>query len=282
MHFTKVHGLGNDFVMVEAASENLPGDLSELARKVCHRHFGIGADGLVLIWPSDTSDICMQVINSDGSEAEMCGNAIRCVSKFVYEKGIIKKKQIQVETKAGIRVPEVYVDENGMVSAVRVNMGEPKLNRKDIPMEGPAGKVVGENLKVGEHNFKITAVSMGNPHAVIFVSDVDEVPISHWGPRIEKHKAFPNKTNVEFVQVLNPSEIRMRVWERGAGPTMACGTGACASAVAAIINGYTERIVSVHLPSGSLEVEWSEQNYVYMTGPAEEVFTGEYPLKGLK
>lgn len=280
MYFTKVHGLGNDFILVDANAEKIPQDLSKLARMVCDRHFGIGADGLVLLRPSDKADIRMQIINSDGSEAEMCGNAIRCVSKYIYEKGIIKGEEIRVETKAGIMVPKVKV-ENGLVSAVRVNMGEPKLDRKDIPMEGPSGKVIGENLKVGEHNFKITAVSMGNPHVVIFVSDVDEVSLSHWGPRIERHTAFPSKTNVEFVQVLNRSEVRMRVWERGAGPTMACGTGACASAVAACLNELTERKVTVHLPGGALEIEWSEQNNVYMTGPAEEVFTGDYPLRDI-
>ncbi|MTI84610.1 MAG: diaminopimelate epimerase [Firmicutes bacterium] len=281
MHFTKVHGLGNDFVMVDAESEELPGNLSKLAQAVCDRHFGIGADGLVLIWPTDEADIRMQILNSDGSEAEMCGNAIRCVSKYIYEKGIIKKEQIKVETKAGIMVPEVSV-QNGVVAAVKVDMGEPKLDRKEIPMLGSAGMVIGENLKVGEHNFKVTAVSMGNPHVVIFVVDVDEVPISHWGPRIENHNIFPNKTNVEFVQVLNRSEVRMQVWERGAGPTMACGTGACATAVAAHLNGFTEKQVSVHLASGSLDIEWSENNHVYMTGPAEEIFSGDYPLQNFE
>lgn len=278
MQFTKVQGLGNDFVMVDASSEKLPQDLSKLARQVCDRNFGIGADGLVILWPSDRADIRMQIINADGSEAEMCGNAMRCVGKYVYEKGIIKKKEIQVETKAGIIVPEVKV-EGGLVTAVRVNMGKPKLDRKDIPMEGPSGKVIEENLKVGEHNFKITAVSMGNPHCVIFVSDVDAVPVTHWGPRIENHSAFPQKTNVEFVQVLNRSEVRMRVWERGAGPTMACGTGACATVVAAHLRGLTDRNVSVHLLGGTLDIEWSEDDNVYMTGPAEVVFTGDYPLR---
>lgn len=280
MKFTKVHGLGNDFILVDATKEKLPQNLSALAEKLCNRHFGIGADGLVIIRPSKEADIGMHIINSDGSEAEMCGNAIRCVAKYVYEKGIIEKKEIQIETKAGIIVPEVKVDRKGTVDAVRVNMGAPRLERKDIPMEGPAGKVVEESLKVGEHTFKITALSMGNPHCIIFVSDVETVPVSHWGPRIETHSAFPRKTNVEFVQVINRSELKMRVWERGAGQTLACGTGACASAVAACLRGFADRNVTVHLLGGSLHIEWLEQNNnVYMTGPAEEIFTGEYFLR---
>lgn len=280
MYFTKVHGLGNDFIMVDASVEKIPRDLANFARLVCDRHFGVGADGLVLLWPSKVADIRMQIINSDGSEAEMCGNAIRCVSKYVYEKGIIKKEKIRVETRAGIMVPEVKA-ENGRVSAVRVNMGKPKLDRKDIPMHGPSGKVIAENLKAGGHNFKITTVSMGNPHVVIFVKDVCEVPLSHWGPSIENHNAFPRKTNVEFVQVLNSTGVKMRVWERGAGPTMACGTGACAAVVAAHLNGFTERVVNVYLSSGTLKIEWAAENNVYMTGPAEVVFTGDFPVQDI-
>lgn len=298
MFFTKVHGLGNDFIVVDAASEKLPRDLAKFAGEICDRHFGVGADGFVLLWPSDAADIRMQIINSDGSEAEMCGNAIRCVSKYIYEQGIIKKEKIKVETKAGIMVPEVKI-ENGAVSTVRVNMGRPKLKRTDIPMnkplpepasgpvkepvtkpvEGAEGKVIAENLKVGEHSFKITAVSMGNPHAVIFVADVDSIPLSHWGSRIENHSIFPRKTNVEFVQVLSATEIKMRVWERGAGLTMACGTGACAATVAACLNEVTEKTVKVHLTGGMLEIEWSDDDHVYMTGPAEIVFTGNFPVQ---
>ncbi|AGL02387.1 diaminopimelate epimerase [Desulfoscipio gibsoniae] len=278
MLFTKVHGLGNDFVLVNKNEEkNLPGDLAGLAIKVCHRNFGVGADGLVLIEPGKEADIAMQIINSDGSEAEMCGNAIRCVAKFAYEQGLVRKTKMAVETGAGIMVPELVM-ENGAVIAVRVDMGTPYLEREQIPMAGPAGQVINEPLAVDNDVFNITAVSMGNPHCVIFVPDVAAVPLEHWGTRVETHPAFTRKTNVEFVQVLNEKEVRMRVWERGAGPTLACGTGACATAVAAVLNGYTGRTVRVHLYAGALDIEWATDNHVYMTGPAEQVFTGNYPI----
>ncbi|MCF8010816.1 MAG: diaminopimelate epimerase [Clostridiales bacterium] len=280
MHFKKVQGLGNDFVLIDAGNEKLPGELAPLAQKICNRNFGIGADGLVLIKHSNIADIRMQIINSDGSEAEMCGNAIRCVGKYVYENGIVNKKKINVETGAGIIVPEVIVNDKDEVYAVKVKMGEPKLDRENIPMNGPPGKVVDEKLKVDDHEFNITCVSMGNPHGVIFVPVVEEISLDQQGPGIENHEVFPAKINAEFVQVLSRSEIQVRVWERGAGPTLACGTGACASAVAANLCGYTNRKVSVHLPGGSLDINWSENdNNVYMTGPAVEVFSGEYFLK---
>jgi len=278
LRFTKVHGLGNDFILVDAAVEKeLPEDPSGLAVQVCNRHFGVGADGLVLIKPGDKADIAMRIINSDGSEAEMCGNAIRCVARYAYERGLVNKTVLRVETAAGIMVPELVM-EKGKVKAVRVDMGEPRLEREEIPMTGPAGRVVNEPLQAGEDCFFITAVSMGNPHCVIFVPDAAAVALDTLGPRLETHPAFPRKTNVEFVQVLNVKELRMRVWERGAGPTMACGTGACASAVAAALNGHTGRQVRVHLSAGALDIEWAVDNHVYMTGPAEEVFTGEYPV----
>ncbi|MBM7855730.1 diaminopimelate epimerase [Desulfohalotomaculum tongense] len=276
MRFTKVHGLGNDFVIVNCLQgAHLPGDLAQLARDVCHRNFGIGADGLVLLRPSETGDLRMQIINSDGSEAEMCGNAIRCVAKYVYDHDIVKKQKIRVETLAGIIVPEVIV-EDGAVSMVRVDMGEPRLERAQIPMTGPEGRAINQPLVVEDKTYNITAVSMGNPHCVIFVPDVESVPLSEIGPKIEKHPAFPQKTNVEFVQVLSKEEVRMRVWERGAGITMACGTGACATGVAAALNGFTGRKVTVHLDGGPLIIEWAGDNRVYMTGPAAEVFSGEY------
>lgn len=279
MHFTKVHGLGNDFVLVNADEEkDLPGNLAELAIKVCDRHFGVGADGLVLIKSSNKADIAMQIFNSDGSEAEMCGNAIRCVAKYAYERGLVKKTVLEVETGAGIMVPELVL-EGGVVNAVRVDMGAPRLEREQIPMLGPAGRVINEPLQAGDDVFYITAVSMGNPHCVIFVPGVEEIPLEILGPRVETHPVFPRKTNVEFVQLLNKDEVRMRVWERGAGPTMACGTGACATAVAAVLNGYTGRKVRVRLYAGALDIEWAGNDHVYMTGPAEEVFTGEYPVK---
>lgn len=277
MRFTKVHGLGNDFVLVNCFEETIDiAKAPELAVEMCSRHFGVGADGLVMLMPSEHGDVRMRIYNSDGSEAEMCGNAIRCVAKYVYEHNMIKKEKIRVETLAGIIIPELIL-ENGMVKSVRVNMGEPRLERAEIPMAGPPGRVVGEPLAVGDGSFHITAVSMGNPHCVIFVPDADRVPLRDIGPIIEKHGSFPRKTNVEFVQVLDRDQVIMKVWERGAGETMACGTGACAAAVASALNGLTGREVTVRLKGGDLLIQWAEDNRVYMTGPAAEVFTGEYP-----
>lgn len=283
MKFTKVQGLGNDFVLVnmkEVSREeekNLTESLAELAIKICDRHFGIGADGLVLLRPSQKADIAMQIINSDGSEAEMCGNAIRCVAKYAYERGLSDKTTLHVETAAGIMVPELII-EGSAVAAVRVDMGVPRLEREQIPMTGSAGRVVNEPLEAEGKVYHITTVSMGNPHCIIFVPDVHAVPLENLGPVLETHNLFPRKTNVEFVQVLNDHEVRMRVWERGAGPTLACGTGACATAVAAALNGLTGRKVRVYLHAGPLDIEWAGDDRVYMTGPAQEVFTGNYPV----
>ena len=278
MRFTKVQGLGNDFVLVNGFEQELDLDrFPELAVKICDRHFGVGADGFVPLLPSRTADVTMRIYNSDGSEAEMCGNAIRCAAKYLFEHDLVIKEKIRVETLAGIRIPELII-ENGRVTLVRVDMGEPRLERADVPMLGAPGRVVNEELDVDGGAYRITAVSMGNPHCIIFVPDVEAVSPARLGPRFETHPAFPRKTNVEFVQVLNRSEVNMRVWERGAGITMACGTGACAAGVASALNGYTGRLVSVHLSAGALLIEWVGDNHVYMTGPAEEVFSGEYPF----
>lgn len=277
MRFTKVQGLGNDFVLVNGFEEKVDLELfPKLAVKICDRHLGVGADGLVPLLPSRTADVMMRIYNSDGSEAEMCGNVIRCAAKYLYEHGLVKKDRIRVETLAGIRVPEL-ITENGRVTLVRVDMGEPQLERGDIPMLGSPGRVVGEELELDGLGYRITAVSMGNPHCIIFVPDVEAVSLARLGPRFETHASFPRKTNVEFVQVLNKTEVKMRIWERGAGITLACGTGACACAVASVLNGYTGRMVTVHLTVGDLFIEWADDNHVYMTGPAEEVFSGEYP-----
>lgn len=279
MQFTKVHGLGNDFVLVYAPEQDdLPADLPALAKKVCHRNFGIGADGLVLLWPSGSADLRMQILNPDGSEAEMCGNAIRCVAMWAYRRSLVNGKTMRVATPAGVMVPVVQVEDD-QVTQVRVDMGEPVLERSRIPMTGSVGRVVDEPFTVNGLDFRITAVSMGNPHCIIFLPDVGEVPLADWGPLIETHPVFPRKTNVEFVQVISPGLLRMRVWERGAGPTKACGTGACATAVAAHLNGLAGRRVQVQLEAGALEIEWSDDNHVYMTGPAEEVFSGTYPIR---
>lgn len=283
MKFLKVHGLGNDFVLVDTREvKSLPVDpeaLRDLAVKICDRNFGIGADGLVLIKDADGADASMQIINSDGSEAEMCGNAIRCVARYVYEKGQVKDRFLRIKTMAGIIIPEIIL-QHDQVAAVRVDMGEPTLERAEIPMIGAPGSVVGESLQWEDKNFVVTAVSMGNPHCIIVVPDIEAVPLSVWGPGIENLPVFPRKTNVEFVQVLNQGEINMRVWERGAGPTLACGTGASAAVVACVLNGLTGRKVTVNLVAGSLEIEWKEENNrVYMTGPTQFVFEGEYLVK---
>ncbi|GIX47276.1 MAG: diaminopimelate epimerase [Candidatus Tectimicrobiota bacterium] len=275
MKFTKMHGLGNDYIYVNGFEETLA-DPAAVARVVSDRHFGIGSDGLILILPSTRADFRMRIFNADGSEAEMCGNGIRCLAKYVYDHGLTRKTTLQVETGAGILELRLTV-KDGRVEAVRVDMGEPRLQRADIPMQGPAGPVLQEPLHVDGERFLVTAVSMGNPHCVVFVEDVEGFPVAHWGPRFEHHPAFPRGVNAEFVQVLDPHRLRLRVWERGSGETLACGTGAAAAAVAAHLAGKAERQVTVHLPGGALELEWdAASNHVFMTGPAVEVFRGEW------
>jgi len=273
----KMHGLGNDFVIFDGLRATLPGAPAGLAPRICDRHFGVGADGLVLIGPSAQADIRMRIFNPDGSEAEMCGNAIRCVARYVYERGYVRDVRIRVETLAGVVECRLMVW-NGRVIAVRVDMGVPRLERAEIPMTGPPGQVVEEPLAVAGTTMGVTAVSMGNPHAVVFVEDVEAIDLATVGPAIENHPAFPRRTNVEFVQILGPRELRVRVWERGAGATLACGTGACAAVVAGALAGRSGRQATVHLPGGDLEVAWATEGHVYMTGPAEEVFEGELKL----
>jgi diaminopimelate epimerase len=289
MKFAKMHGLGNDFVLVDCLGLELPG-LPGHAEKLCHRRFGIGADQLLLLYPSTVADFKMRIFNADGSEVEMCGNGIRCLAKYIWERGLSEKRVIAVETLAGIMRPEKA---DGLV---KVDMGEPVFEPEKIPVKtGQRAKVKGQkektlNSKLGTQNFKpvidyplkidnrefrITCVSMGNPHAVIVVDNVTNFPVAYFGSRIESHPLFPRRTNVEFIEVPNPSEIVMRVWERGAGETMACGTGAAAVAVACHVKGLTARKVTVHLTGGDLAIEWAGDNHVYMTGPAVEVFTGE-------
>lgn len=281
MQFTKVQGLGNDFILVNGFPEKAEQkDLTRLAVEMCDRRFGIGADGLVFLLPSKAADVKMRIFNSDGSEAEMCGNVIRCAAKYLYERNIVTNRKIRVETLAGIILPEIIL-ENGLVKKVRVDMGKPRLDRAEIPMKGPPGNVINEPLEAGGSVYRITAVSMGNPHCIIFTGNVKGVNLSTTGPLIENHSSFPRRTNVEFVQVLNKKEVIMRVWERGAGETLACGTGACATAVACVLNGLTGRKITVKLKGGDLFIEWADDNQIYMTGPAEEVFTGEYlDIKG--
>ncbi len=274
-NFSKWHGLGNDFVIVNGLEEKID-NYNEVAIKVCDRNFGIGADGLVVILPSQIADFEMRIFNSDGSEAEMCGNVTRCIARYVFEYGLTNKKKITLETKAGIIKPELIFIDN-VLSTIRVDMGEPRLKRGEIPMTGTENEqVINESLLVDGAEYRITCVSMGNPHCILFVDDITSIDLCDLGSKIETHATFPRKTNVEFVQVLNKQNLRMRVWERGAGITMACGTGACATLVAAVLNGKTDRQATVELDGGELLIEWGVDNHIYMSGPAVEVFRGQY------
>lgn len=270
LNFTKMHGLGNDFVVIDCrAIESM--DLEKIATSLCDRRHGIGADQLLVLKESDTADFKMEIYNADGSKVEMCGNGIRCFAKYLLDQGITEKRDLEIETMAGIIRPKVHGD------LVEVNMGEPILNGPDIPVK-MEGKVLAAPIDVGDKTFDMTCVSMGNPHCVIFVDDVDNFPLAQYGPLIEKHELFPNRINVEFIQVLNDKEIKMRVWERGSGETLACGTGACASAVASVLNEKTHRRITVHLAGGDLDILWSEDNIVYMTGPGVDVFEGSIDI----
>jgi len=276
--FVKMHGLGNDFILIDCLSKPV-GDssfLSYLAKRLCNRNFGIGADGLILILPSSKADLRMRIFNYDSSEAQMCGNGIRCFAKYAYENKLVSKNKFTVETLAGIIIPELTIT-NNKILGVKVNMGTPKLRRREIPMNGKNTlTVVNETLKINpEQTFKITCVSMGNPHCITFVNDVQSISVDEIGPKIENHPLFPEKINVEFIQVLNKQEINFRVWERGVGETLACGTGACAALVAAVLNKKTDREATIHLPGGALNIQWADDRHVYMTGPAELVFRGE-------
>ena len=282
--FVKMHGLGNDFILIDCLNKSLGNSsfLSYLTKKLCDRNFGIGADGLILILPSSKADLQMRIFNFDGSEAQMCGNGIRCFAKYAYENKLISKNKFTVETLAGIITPELIFQDlkNKKVLRIKVNMGIPKLRRREIPMNGEdIPTVVDETLKINpEQTFKITCVSMGNPHCITFVNDVQSISVDEIGPKIENHPLFPEKTNVEFIQILNKQEINFRVWERGVGETLACGTGACAALVAAVLNNKTDRKAAIHLPGGDLDIQWADDGYVYMTGPAELVFRGEMTI----
>lgn len=280
MNFTKMHGLGNDFIIV-AGERDLPENVSQLAVELCNRFFGIGADGLVYILPSERADFRMRIINSDGTEAEQCGNAIRCAAKYVFDRGLIERTDITIET-LGAGVQAVQLTEaGGKAVQVRVDMGEPILEGLRVPTTIDADRVIGHSIEIDGGKFRFTAVSMGNPHAVIYVEDAKSFDLHAWGPKLETHPLFPRKTNVEFVTVNSRQQADMRVWERGAGPTLACGTGACATLVASVLNGLTDRTATISLPGGDLRIEWNEDdNHVYMSGPAAEVYEGNLDLKG--
>jgi diaminopimelate epimerase len=287
MKFTKMQGIGNDYVYVNGFEEKVA-DPAEVARRVSDRHFGIGGDGLILIMPSEKADVRMRMYNADGSEAEMCGNGVRCVAKYAFDHGLSKSNPIRVETGRGVLTLDLKVS-SGRVEQVTVNMGEPIIEPAKVPVD------VTRLRKVGQHEFEVpldhpkralfewpseflaTFVSMGNPHAVVYVSDTSKIEAEHLGPVIEHHSAFPKRINAHWVQVISPKEVRMRTWERGSGITLACGTGACAVCVAGVLTGRTGRNLLAHLPGGDLQLEWRESdNNVYMTGPATEVFSGEW------
>jgi len=289
MRFTKMHGLGNDYVYVNCFEQEIANP-TELAQIVSNRHLGIGADGLILICPSQIADVRMRIFNADGSEAEMCGNGIRCVAKYVYEHKLAEAGEsfsipglpccpasLNIETGSGVLTVGLIADSNDKVEKVCVNMGQPILTPNDIPVNLTGEKVIEEPIEIQGQELLMTCVSMGNPHAVFFCDDVNSVELRKIGPVVENHRLFPNRTNVHFVQIENPTEFTMRTWERGSGITMACGTGACAASVAAALTGRCERICTAHLPGGALDLNWcQEDNCLYMTGPAVEIFEGTW------
>ena len=275
--FTKMHGLGNDYVYMDAIHQKIE-NITTLAKFVSDRHFGIGSDGLILICESKVADFKMRMFNSDGSEAEMCGNGIRCVGKFVYDKGLTTKQIVTIETLAGIKTLNLNT-KDGKVQTARVDMGEPILEASKIPVISEEMPVQNLKLKAIDKEFTFTCVSMGNPHAITVVENVKEFDVEKYGKVLEIDKAFPNKTNVEFIEIVDKQNIKMRVWERGAGETLACGTGACATVVACNLNGLTSRNVNIELLGGNLQIEWSSKdNHVYMTGPAVTVFEGKLEI----
>jgi diaminopimelate epimerase len=276
MKFTKMHGLGNDFVVIDGFSERVEYD-RQLTIEMCNRRTGIGADGLIVIQPSDKADFKMHYINSDGSLAEMCGNGIRCLSKYVYEHGLTKKTEFLVETLGGLN-RQVLTVKKGEVVEISVDMGKPKFKRSEIPMVGENVEVIDQPINVNGNEYRITALAVPNPHAVLFVNDVEAAPVCALGPLIERHHLFPRRTNVEFVQIIDRSNIRMRIWERGCGETFASGSGSSASAVASIVNGLTERDVTVHVRLGELKISWPDGGAITMSGPAAEVFSGTWPV----
>ena len=282
MKFTKMQGLGNDYVYVNCFKEKIDTP-PEVAKIVRDRHFGIGSDGLIMINPSKVADFEMEMYNADGSRGEMCGNGIRCVAKYVYDYGLTDKTHISVETLGGIKYLDLTV-KDGKVALVRVDMGEPELDPEKIPiiMKGysdETDRVLNAQIKVDGKEYHMTGVSMGNPHDVVYIDDVQGLDIEKIGPKFENHERFPQRINTEFARVIDRKTVEMRVWERGSGETLACGTGACAVAVASILNGYTEREVEIRLLGGNLQIEWNEEdNHVYMTGPATVVFDGEIEL----
>ncbi len=276
MKFTKMHGIGNDYVYVNLFEEPMPADPAALAVAVSDRHKGIGSDGLILIGPSEEADAQMRMFNADGSESEMCGNGVRCVAKYIHDHGIARGKRVAIETGRGVLTLDLET-QGGEVLRARVDMGPPILKAAEIPTTLAGDPPIDAPLSLEGYDLRLTAVSMGNPHVVLYVGDVETYPVARLGPRLERHPVFPRRVNVHFVEVLSAGEVRMRTWERGSGETLACGTGACAVCVAGVLAGRTGRKLLAHLPGGDLELEWPADGApVYMTGPATEVFTGEW------
>lgn len=276
MRFTKMQGAGNDYVYVNCFEEAIPDNPAELARAIADRHFGVGGDGLILICPSEIADARMWMFNADGSEAEMCGNGIRCVAKYLYDHGIVPRSRMEIETGRGVLQLTLQVDDSE-VRTVRVDMGEPLFRDDDIPTLLRGDPVLNAPLTVAGREFRVTCVSMGNPHCITYVPELSDELVLGLGPKIETHASFPKRVNVEFVEVISPGEVNLRVWERGSGETLACGTGAAAVCVAGVLTGHTKRCITAHLPGGDLELEWADSNsHVFMTGPAVEVFSGDW------
>jgi diaminopimelate epimerase len=277
MRFTKMQGAGNDYIYLDCFHHSTPGDPAGLSRAISDRHFGVGSDGLILICPSEKADARMRMFNADGSEAEMCGNGLRCLAKYVYEHGLVRKPSLQVETGRGVLRVDLEIA-GGAVRQATIDMGEPILEAAQISTTLPGNPPTDQALRVSDQVYRVTCLSMGNPHCIMFVDSITDALVLGIGPRIETHSAFPKRTNVEFVRVNNPDDVTVRVWERGSGETLACGTGACAVAVAGVLTGRTQRSIVAHLRGGDLRLNWSESdNHVYLTGPAVEVFSGEWP-----
>lgn len=276
MKFTKMHGCGNDYIYVDGRNEHVPQEKKpELVRKLSDRHFGIGGDGVIFINPSGEADFEMEMFNADGSRGEMCGNGIRCVAKFVYDKGLTDKTALDIIS-AGEVKHILLQTEGGIVVSARVDMGQPELTARKIPVLAAGEQVIDEEILVQGKTWRMTCVSMGNPHAVVFAENVKDLPLEETGPYFEQHERFPKRINTEFVRVIDRKTIEMRVWERGAGETLACGTGCCAAVTACVLNGLTDRAVTVQVPGGAILIEWEESTgHIYMTGPAVTVFEGE-------
>ena len=277
--FTKMHGCGNDYVYINGFSEKIPQEKKkDFVIKTSDRHFGVGSDGVIFINPSDIADFEMEMFNADGSRAEMCGNGIRCVAKYVYDHRLTDQKCFTIESFGKIKVMEI-TDKDGLAEFIKVDMGEPELRADKVPVKSPNEEVVDETITVDGKDYRMTCVSMGNPHAVVFL-DPDDLQIESIGPSFENHERFPNRTNTEFVKILDKQNVRMRVWERGTGETLACGTGCCATTVACVLNGYTDDEITVHVLGGDIKVKWDRSdNHIYMTGPATTVFDGEIEME---